>query len=253
MARDSKQDHALPDAGAEQPKAALAVLDRPGFQLGFAVLGAVAIPLLLAALIVILPGVDIPTARTWFFEHDAVQVYFQFVVFGMLSMLFVIFRRDDLAQYGIRREGLVSGSLLALLLVVIHWTRIYLQYGEWLPHPSLEVSFSLPVKLFYVLFGTFSYGLLELFFLVWMIVKVDQITDSAKRVWSPGLLIISVLFGLLHILTTGDLSNTLTVTAIYLGLNLIFKYTGNSIGPMLGWTLINAQVWAYLELLWKGA
>jgi len=33
-------------------------------------------------------------------------------------------------------------------------------------------------------------------------------------------------------------------------LGLIYKFTRNSIGPMIGWTLINGMVWAFAELLW---
>jgi len=36
-----------------------------------------------------------------------------------------------------------------------------------------------------------------------------------------------------------------------LALGLIYKYTKNSIGPMIAWTLINGQIWFIVKILWS--
>ncbi len=57
-----------------------------------------------------------------------------------------------------------------------------------------------------------------------------------------------VIFALAHVVTT-NLSNALYTGAIFLTLGFIYKYTRNSIGPMLAWTLVNGQVWYVARLL----
>jgi membrane protease YdiL (CAAX protease family) len=63
-----------------------------------------------------------------------------------------------------------------------------------------------------------------------------------------GLVITVFSFGLIHILTT-DLRNAVYTSAIFLVLGLIYRFTRNSVGPMIAWTLINGQVWYIARLL----
>ncbi len=97
--------------------------------------------------------------------------------------------------------------------------------------------------------GVVANGPLEAFFVIWLIAKTDQLLGGAGRVVSGGLILVSVGFGLVHVLSTQDITNALHVGVIFFSLGWIFRYTGNSIGPMLGWTLINGMSLAYLELV----
>ena len=40
-----------------------------------------------------------------------------------------------------------------------------------------------------------------------------------------------------------------TVAVLFLALGLIYERTGNALGPMVGWTLMNGMTWAYVGLL----
>jgi len=59
-----------------------------------------------------------------------------------------------------------------------------------------------------------------------------------------------LLFGMSHIVSTGSFTNVFAVTFIFFFLGLIFKHTGNAIGPMIAWTLLNGQVRIVAQLLW---
>ncbi len=97
----------------------------------------------------------------------------------------------------------------------------------------------------------FAYGPLEVFFVTWLITNTDRIFKSENARVSWGLIVTVLLFGLLHILVTQSLANALHVAVTFFLLGLIYKYTGNSIGPMAAWTLINGQVWFLAQLLWS--
>lgn len=103
---------------------------------------------------------------------------------------------------------------------------------------------SFPLNLFYALLAVLVYGPLEVFFIIWLIVNTDEdLKWDRKQVLSPGLLITITVFGLSHlILSPGEVLNAVKVMVELLILGLIFKYTKNSIGPMIAWTLINHQV-----------
>ena len=107
-------------------------------------------------------------------------------------------------------------------------------------------SFSLrfPYNVWYALLGVFAYGPLEVFFMTWLIVNTDIVFHGSEKVFSPGLLITVLIFGLSHIFLSpqAGVVNAIRVAAEWLILGLIFKYTKNSIGPIIAWTLINGQV-----------
>ena len=101
-----------------------------------------------------------------------------------------------------------------------------------------------PYNVWYAFLGVFAYGPLEVFFIIWLIVNTDKIFGSLEKMISPGLLITVLVFGLSHVILSpqGGLPNAVKVTIIFMLLGLIFKYTKNSIGPMIAWAIINGQV-----------
>ena len=102
------------------------------------------------------------------------------------------------------------------------------------------ISFNLPfpLNLWYASLGVVAYGPLEVFFVVWLIVNIDIIFKKLEKMFSPGLIITVLVFGLSHLIfARGGIVNAISVTVIFFILGLIFKYTGNSIGPMIAWTL----------------
>ena len=56
-----------------------------------------------------------------------------------------------------------------------------------------------------------------------------------------------MLFGLLHIITTGSIENAFTIFGIFTILIIIVKYTGNIFGPMVSWTILNNYNWYLIQ------
>jgi membrane protease YdiL (CAAX protease family) len=73
---------------------------------------------------------------------------------------------------------------------------------------------------------------------------------SKRTSISWSLIVTVLLFGLLHVLVTQSLANALYVAVTFFLFGLIYTSTGNSIGPMIAWTVINGQVWFLAQLLW---
>lgn len=87
-------------------------------------------------------------------------------------------------------------------------------------------------------------------FPLWLVTKTDLVLGSERAILSKGFLLTVLLFSLVHIISTQDIINAAHVLVIFFVLGLIYKRTRNSIGPMIGWTLINGMVWAFVKLLW---
>ncbi len=166
--------------------------------------------------------------------------YIEFACCGGLPLAVTLLCREDFVIYGLRREGLVKSLLLSSILAVFKITLRLLSGG------FRFVSFNLPfpLNLWYAFFGVFAYGPLEVFFVVWLIVNTDRIFGSLERMVSPGLIITVLVFGLSHVVFSpgGGLVNAISVTITFFILGLIYKYTGNSIGPMIAWTLMNGFI-----------
>ncbi|WFO74604.1 hypothetical protein J4526_05850 [Desulfurococcaceae archaeon MEX13E-LK6-19] len=170
--------------------------------------------------------------------------YAEVVGMGGLPLVFTLFCKDEPQIYGLRREGMLMSLALSLPLIAINILARIL-YGS----PRFE-SFNLlfPYNIWYAFLGVFAYGPLEVFFVIWLIVNTDLVFKSIGKVFSPGLLITVLVFGLSHIVLSpqGGIVNAISVTITWLILGLVFKYTKNSIGPMIAWTLINGQVFYLL-------
>jgi hypothetical protein len=177
-------------------------------------------------------------------------VYIEIVSAGLLPVLFTLICRDELAQYGFARQGLVKSLLLSSLFVLVMFGFGYLMTGRLMTdrRPTLQLGF--PWNFWYGLLGIIAWGPLEVFFFVWLIVNTDKIFKNAMKANSWGLIITVLAFALIHILTT-DLRNAIYTGAIFLVLGLIFKYTRNIAGALIAWTLINGQVWYIARLLFR--
>ncbi|RLE50195.1 MAG: hypothetical protein DRJ31_02270 [Candidatus Methanomethylicota archaeon] len=165
--------------------------------------------------------------------------YAEVIGVGALPLIISLACKDDFRIYGLTREGLTK-SLAASTLMA---SAILLMRA--LHENSVFHSFNLrfPYNIWYAFLGVFAYGPLEVFFVVWLIVNTDRALNCLKSVFSPGLIITVLAFGLSHVVfSQGGVVNAIKVTTIFFILSLIFKRTGNSIGPMIAWTLINRQV-----------
>ncbi len=203
---------------------------------------------LTTVVILAIEGTDFASAMEVLGKRVDRAVYVEIVAVGLLPVLFTLICRDDLAQYGLHRKGLAKSLLLSLAFVTMIYGWAYISRGQLMSDSRPDPSVPTPWNLWYGLLGIFAWGPLEVFFIAWLIRNTDRIFKTKERVLSWGLIITVVIFALAHVVTT-NLSNALYTGAIFLTLGLIYKYTRNSIGPMLAWTLVNGQVWYVARLL----
>ncbi len=166
--------------------------------------------------------------------------YVEVIAAGALPLFFTLYCRDNIQIYGVKREGVVRSLVLSILMVtpfIFSWV-LYGGMGFY----SFNLRF--PYNIWYAFLGVIAYGPLEVFFVVWLIVNTDLVFKKGDNILSPGLLITVIVFSLSHIILSpqAGLSNAISVLMIWMLLGLVFKYTGNSVGPMVAWTLINGQV-----------
>jgi len=169
--------------------------------------------------------------------------YVEAVAVGGLPLALTILCKDGFQVYGLRKDGLLKSVAASIPLAIVILLLRALYGGMNIS--SFNLRF--PYNIWYALLGVFAYGPLEVFFTIWLIVNTDIIFHSLEKLFSSGLLITVLIFGFSHIFLSpqAGIVNAIHVAAEWLILGLIFKYTKNSIGPMIAWTLINGQV-AYL-------
>ena len=204
-----------------------------------------------ALIILLVNGVDLSSAPKILGEKQYLATYIEIVSVGLLPVMFSLICKDDPAQYGFSRKGLVKSLILSGLFVIAAlFGYAFLTNGQLMSGLSPGYHLDFPWNLWYAVLGIFAYGPLEVFFFMWLVTNTDRIFKSENRTLSRGLLVTVVIFGITHILIT-NIYNAFYTSAIFFILGLIYKYTRNSIGPMIAWTLINGQVWWVAQMLWS--
>ena len=173
------------------------------------------------------------------YEKPYLVSYIQAVSVG-LPPLISLACVENLSFYGLRKEGIIKSSALAVTPAAILLISRIIRGS--IPHTSFNLQF--PHNIIYAALSVLAYGPLEAFFVIWLIANTDSILGERGRILSRGLLITALLFGLSHIILSpkAGLLNAASVAIVFLILGLIFNYTGNSTGPMIAWTLVNGQV-----------
>lgn len=194
-------------------------------------------------------GFDLAKALEVLGEKRYLRVYVEIVSAGLLPLVLTLICKDDPTRYGLCSKGLAKSLLLSVLFVSASYGLLFLSTGQLRDFAASSFHLNFPWNLWYAALGVFAYGPLEVFFVIWLIENTDRIFKREKARVSRGLILTSVLIGLLHILTTQNVINTL-VGVIFFLLGLIYKHTKNSIGPMVYWTLWNGA-WDYVAILWS--
>jgi membrane protease YdiL (CAAX protease family) len=197
-------------------------------------------------------GLDLATALEVLWEKRYLAAYIEIVSVGLLPLVFTLICKDDPTQYGLGRKGLAKSLLLSGLYVAGLFGFALLSRGQLMSGiepPNFHLNF--PWNLWYVALGVFAWGPLEVFFVTWLITNTDQIFKNENRTMSWGLIVTVVIFAMAHILTTQSIYNAFYTGWIFFVLGLIYKYTKNSIGPMIAWTVINGQIWFMVQILWS--
>jgi membrane protease YdiL (CAAX protease family) len=175
-------------------------------------------------------------------KYPYFTAYFEIVSVGLMPIVFTVICRDSLSQYGIIKRGFLESLVLSLLYVISVYGFTFLLQGRVSTFESISGGKrSFPSNLWYGAVGVFAYGPLEVFFVNWLIVNTDRVFKSATHL-SWGLIVTVVLFSLFHLLTTRNLYIAINVFISFFFLGVVFKYTKNSLGPMLAWTAINGQI-----------
>ena len=195
-------------------------------------------------------GVDIASAlKLLGGEKRYLAIYIEIVSVGLLPVVFTLICKDDLKQYGLGRKGLAKSLGFSALFTVALFGFALVTRGQLMSgvdSPSFHLGF--PWNLWYTTLGIFAYGPLEVFFFVWLVTNTDRIFKSGNRTLSWGLIITVVFFGISHILST-SIYNAFYTGVIFFIMGLIYKYTRNSIGPMIAWTFINGTIWFIAQML----
>lgn len=194
-------------------------------------------------------GVDLATAPEVLGNKRYLAVYIEIVSVGLLPVVFTLVCRNDLTQYGLGRKELAKSLKLSALFTVALFGFALLTKGQLMTGDSPSFHLNFPWNLWYTVLGIFAWGPLEVFFVMWLVTNTDRIFKSKNRTLSWGLIVTVLIFGIAHILTTQSIYNAFYTGTIFFILGLIYKYTGNSIGPMIAWTLINGQVWFMAQIL----
>jgi len=207
--------------------------------------GAALTALLIVLLLMTIYHVGFSEGLTSLQESPYLLSYAEIVSTGLLPLILTVYCKEKFSYYGIKTKGLLRAVAYSLPLVVVILLLNYFTPGQKMWEvESFHLTF--PWNIWYAAIGVFAYGPLEVFFVTWLIRNTDNLLHSSSRVLSKGLVITVILFGLLHVITspTAGLANALRVMAEFFILGLIFKATGNVIGPMIAWSLINGQVYA---------
>jgi membrane protease YdiL (CAAX protease family) len=207
--------------------------------------------MLVVLVILAVYGFDLAKALEVLRENRYLAVYIEIVSVGLLPLVFTLICKDHPTQYGLSRKGLAKSLLLSGLCVTGLFGFAFLSRGQLMSGiepPNFNLNF--PWNLWYVALGVFAWGPLEVFFVMWLVTNTDRIFKSENKTMSWGLIVTVVIFGMAHILTT-SIYNAFYTATIFLVLGLIYKYTKNSIGPMIAWTLINGQIWFIVQILWS--
>ena len=178
---------------------------------------------------------------TEFVSNVFVKLILEFVFIGMLPLIIVLIRKENWGEYGFTltnwEKSIAYGLILAVPFVMIKgYAYLFLDYVGW------SWNLSPPMFVAYLL----VYGTLEAFFIVFSVYKIDR-GLSCRRTISKGLIISSILFGLMHAINYIWYPNvTLIATNYVLGniipalfAGLVFKKSNSILGSSLLWTLLN--------------
>lgn len=171
-----------------------------------------------------------------------IPILSEVVLVGLLPIIFALLSREPAARYGLTRKGLASSLALSAVVVGAYFAFLSLRAGQLRTSVTLlGFEGAAPGNILLALLALLAYGPLEVFFVVWLIHTTDHVFKQEAAVWSAGLLLTIVVYGLLHAFSQG--MNSIVIALEFLALGLIYKSTGNAVGPMLAFMVMNEYAW----------
>jgi membrane protease YdiL (CAAX protease family) len=174
-------------------------------------------------------------------SDDYVKLILEFVFIGMMPLIILFVRKESWKNYGFTlinwEKSIAYGLIFAVPFLSIRlYAYLFVDYVGW--SWSLDPLMFLPFLLIY--------GPLEAFFIVFSVYKIDA-GLSCENLISKGLILSSILFGLMHAVNYIFYPNITSILANYvlgniipaLFVGLIFKKSNSILGSFLFWTLLN--------------
>lgn len=174
----------------------------------------------------------------------------EFFFVGFFPMLLAFRDHDKRGFYGLGRNGATKSIALGISLVVLRAVFRYatgaLPFQVGLLAFTQSIAQPYPQNLFLAIIATFVYGPLEVFFITFMVAKLDLgFGYGREKVLTRGMVLGVLMWALIH-LGNGvfyGLANSVAqvVSNFIYGILLmaVFKYSKNSIGTMLSFTTTN--------------
>ncbi len=131
------------------------------------------------------------------YERPYLASYIELVALGGLPLAISLICGDDFGAYGLRKDGALKSLALAVTLALfLLIVRVVNSSGVAYEHFGL----SFPLNVIYASLAVIVYGPLEVFFVIWLIVNTDRAIGWDRGIFTPGLLITVVVFGLSHLI-----------------------------------------------------
>lgn len=178
-----------------------------------------------------------------------IPILAEFIATGMLPVLFTLLQKENPAVYGLHKKGLGNSLLFSTLAVALFAAAASLGIGRYSPVHFADLQVRSAGHLFAFMLGAFAYGPLEAFFVIWLVHNTDRVLHSESKIFSRGLIVTIVIYGLLHATSQGFYA--VLIAARYLAVGWIYKATRNAIGPMLAGTLTNEFIWFLVSIFLK--
>jgi hypothetical protein len=174
----------------------------------------------------------------------------EFFLVGFLCILLAVLNNDSRSVFGFTSKGLLKSLTIGLVLIAIHSSIRYALglpiVGSNLDAFTQSLAQPFPYNIGFSLFCGFAYGPLEVFYIIFLVVRFDRAFDTPQsKIASKGTIVTTLLWALPHILNsmvqgpTAALFQVAKLVVTGLILIVAFKYTKSSIGSMLYWTFAN--------------
>ena len=204
---------------------------------------------IMAIVLIALPG-NVVTNLETLREHPnyaIIPIFTEIIAAGLLPVLFTALNREKIAQYGLQTKGLVKSLFLSALVMIASFVIDSLKIGQVFEFSFSMLNLTSPWRMILALLAVVAYGPLEVFFFIWLVNNMDRILKSEDVLLSRGLILTTLIYGLLHTVSQGF--NSLVIATIMFLLGLVYKHTRNSIGPMLAWTVRTKYIWFLVSVL----
>ena len=174
----------------------------------------------------------------------------EFFLVGFLCILLAVLNSDSRSVFGLTSKGLLKSLAIGLVLIAIHSSIRYALgmpiAGSNLDAFTQSLAQPFPYNIGFSLFCGFAYGPLEVFYIIFLVIRFDRASDTLQsKIASKGTIVTTLLWALPHILNsmvqgpTAALFQVAKLVVTGLILIVAFKYAKSSIGSMLYWTFAN--------------